>query len=46
MTTINISSSMGRLTTDGFGVFDDMNSVPGFEGNQGGFFRDLMSLGP
>lgn len=45
MTTISISSSVGRLTTDGFGVFDDMNSVPGFEGNQGGFFSGFNEFG-
>ncbi|WP_413409423.1 DUF2500 domain-containing protein [Paenibacillus amylolyticus] len=38
MALTSVSSSMGRLSVDGFGVFDDMNGVPGFEGNQGGFF--------
>lgn len=45
MELMNITSSMGRLSMDGFGVFDDMNEVPGFEGNQGGFFSGFNEFG-
>ncbi|MEC0127447.1 DUF2500 domain-containing protein [Paenibacillus pabuli] len=45
MTVWSISSSMGRLSMDGFGIFDDMNDVPGFEGNQGGFFSGFNEFG-
>lgn len=34
----------GVLNMDGFGLFDDMNGVPGFEGSQGGFFSGFSSF--
>ncbi|WP_339302822.1 DUF2500 domain-containing protein [Paenibacillus sp. FSL R5-0519] len=45
MALTSVSSSMGQLSVDGFGVFDDMSGVPGFEGNQGGFFSGLNEFG-
>ncbi|ETT52882.1 DUF2500 domain-containing protein [Paenibacillus sp. FSL H7-689] len=44
MALTSVSSSMGRLSVDGFGVFDDMNGVPGFKGNQGGFFSGFSEF--
>lgn len=45
MTSLSISSSLGWLSMDGFGIFDDMNDVPGFEGNQSGFFAGFNEFG-
>ncbi|MGV2884038.1 DUF2500 domain-containing protein [Paenibacillus taichungensis] len=45
MTSLSISSSLGWLSMDGFGIFDDMNDVPGFEGNQSGFFGGFNEFG-
>ncbi|WP_228469285.1 DUF2500 domain-containing protein [Paenibacillus sp. JNUCC31] len=45
MTSLSISSSLGWLSMDGFGIFDDMNDVPGFEGSQGGFFSGFNEFG-
>ncbi|MCP1134299.1 DUF2500 domain-containing protein [Paenibacillus polysaccharolyticus] len=45
MAVTGIFSSVGHLSVDGFGGFDDMSGVPGFEGNQSGFFSGFSELG-
>ncbi|WP_293201718.1 DUF2500 domain-containing protein [Paenibacillus sp.] len=45
MAVTSIFSSETPFSLDGFGDFDDMSSVPGFEGNQSGFFSGFNELG-
>ncbi|PYE50123.1 uncharacterized protein DUF2500 [Paenibacillus barcinonensis] len=45
MAVTDLFSSLGRLSVDGFGGFDNMSGVPGFEGNQSGFFSGFNEFG-
>ncbi|WP_366296359.1 DUF2500 domain-containing protein [Paenibacillus sp. AN1007] len=45
MALTGIFTIANRLSVDGFGGVDDLSSVPGFEGNQSGFFSGLNEFG-